>query len=126
MAVTNRQAKVVARANADTQNFQFVVRANILDNGDLDIGISSNLGFTYYTDNISMSTEVPEDMTELMYTAKKDVVAEYGRRQLVLVVGTVLTVIGVLAVVMYVAIVAANGYGLYCLGDAINLWSDRL
>ena len=69
-------------ANADTQNFQFVVKANILDTGDLDIGFSSNHGFTYYTDTISPSTEMPEEVTELMYTAQKDVLAEYGRRKL--------------------------------------------
>ena len=69
-------------ANADTQNFQFVVKANILDNGDLDISVSSSYGFAYYTDNINTSTEVPKEVTELMYTAQKDVVAEFGRRKL--------------------------------------------
>ena len=62
-----------------TSPFQMVVKANILDNGDLDIGISSNHGVTYYTDNISTSTEVPKEVKELMYTAQKDVVAEFGR-----------------------------------------------
>ena len=107
-------------ANADTQNFQFVVKANILDNGDLDISVSSNHGVTYYTDNISTSTEVPKEVkevTELMYTAKKDVVLEYGRRQLVIVVGTVLAGIGVVAVVVSVAVVILIGYGIYCLFD---------
>ena len=60
-------------ANADTQNFQFVVKANILDNGDLDISFSSNYGVTYYTDN---------KVKELMYNAQKVVVVENGRRQL--------------------------------------------
>ena len=96
------------------------MKANILDNGDLDISVSSNHGVTYYTDNISTSTEVPKEVkevTELMYTAKKDVVLEYGRRQLVVVVGTVLAGIGVVAVVVSVAVVILIGYGIYCLFD---------
>ena len=88
-------------ANADTQNFQFVVKANILDNGDLDISVSSNHGLTYYTDNISTSTEVPEEVKELMYTAQKDGVAEYGRRQLfwpLIVAGIAVVAVGYIVV----------------------------
>ena len=39
-------------------------------------------GRVLYTDNINTSTEVPKEVTELMYTAQKDVVAEFGRRKL--------------------------------------------
>ena len=74
--------KVCKKFQSDLQNFQFVVKANILDNGDLDISVSSTYGLTYYTDNISKLTEVPKEVTELMYTAQKDVVAEFGRRKL--------------------------------------------
>ena len=69
---------------------------------------------------------MPKEVKELMYNAKKDVVVENGRRQLVVVVGTVLAAIGITAVVVSVVAVAALGYGLYCLGDALNPWSDRL
>jgi len=106
----NKSTSQSCCANADTQNFQFVVKANILDNGDLDISVSSNYGVTYYTDNI----DVPKEVKELMYNAKKDVVVENGRRQLQVAVGTVLAVIGGGAVVLSVVAVAALGYGLYC------------
>ena len=78
----NKSTSQSCCANADTQNFQFVVKANILDNGDLDISFSSDYGVTYYTDKISTLTEVPKEVTELMYTAQKVVVAEFGRRKL--------------------------------------------
>jgi len=58
------------------------VKANILDNGDLDISFSSDYGVTYYTDKISTLTELPKEAKELMYTAQKVVVAEFGRRKL--------------------------------------------
>ena len=63
----------------DTQNFQFVVKANILDDGNLDINFSSNYGVTYYTDNISTSTESLTELNKVLYVAQKDVATE-GRR----------------------------------------------
>ena len=80
----NKSTSQSCCANADTQNFQFVVKANILNNGDLDISVSSNYGVTYYTDNIGTLTELPKEAKELMYIAKKDVAVENGRRQLFL------------------------------------------
>ena len=77
----NKSTSQSCCANADTQNFQFVVKANILNNGDLDISVSSNYGVTYYTDDISTLTEVPKEAKDLMYTAQKDVGVENGRRQ---------------------------------------------
>ena len=98
----NKSTSQSCCANADTQNFQFVVKANILNNGDLDISVSSNYGVTYYTDDISTLTEVPKEVTQLMYTAQKVVVAEFGRRKLcpwcpVLVIAIVyVAIVGVL------------------------------
>ena len=68
MAVTNRQAKVVARMRIH-KTFNLLCRqASILDNGDLDIGVSSNYDYTY-TDN--MSTEVPQELKEKLCTLQK-------------------------------------------------------
>jgi len=36
----------------DTTNFEFVVKATILSNGDLDIGFSNDYGNSYYTDDV--------------------------------------------------------------------------
>ena len=66
-------------ANVDTQNFQFVVKANISDDGNLDIKFSSNYGVTYYTDNTSTSTESLTELNKVLYVAQKDVATE-GRR----------------------------------------------
>jgi len=68
-------------ADGDTKNFQFVVKANILDNGDLDINFSSNYGFSYYTDNISTSMELSKELKDVLYVAQKaEVVTEHGRQ----------------------------------------------
>ena len=91
-------------ANADTQNFQFVVKANILDNGDLDISVSSTYGLTYYTDNISTLTEVPKEVTELMYAAQKDAVVENGRRQLAVVLLSTLVAYAVVSAVVFIGV----------------------
>ena len=97
-------------ANADTQNFQFVVKASILDNGDLDIGVSSNYGYTYYTDNMST---VPQELKEIMYVAKK-VVVENGRRELWLCLGTVIALSLRGVALVAIAVTVAVGVGIYC------------
>jgi len=89
----------------DEQNFQFVVKANILDNGDLNIDFSSDYGMKYYTDDFRMSGRLPEDAVEVFYVAKKSL-QEEGSRQLQVAV----TLYIVSVSVVWVVFVGVLGY----------------
>merc|ERR1712048_1223285 len=49
-----------------TQNFQYLVKMNIMDDGNLDFSFSDDSGFTYYTDQ-------PKESCEVVYTAQEGV-----------------------------------------------------